>query len=63
MNKIKRGVITEIKNYAQTVVCDDGEVMFLCAMDRVKGGNVGDRVVVEYRSTRTMGLWYGRKEL
>lgn len=58
---LKRGKITAIEHGRQTVVTDDGETFHLTpGHDAARGGRVGDRVELEYRSTPRLGLWYGR---
>lgn len=57
----KFGTIVAIENGRQRIQCDDGDWMDLTPhFDAAKGGKVGDRVELEYRSTRSLGLWYAK---
>jgi len=44
----------------QVVRGDDGEMHYLAyGLDAAKDAQVGDRIRLEYRATRSRGLWYG----
>lgn len=47
----------------QVVLGEDGETHYLAyGLDAAKGAKVGDRIKLEYRATRSLGLWYGSVE-
>ncbi len=61
--KTKGGTLAEIRSDgAHRVRLDDGGVEWLTGFSRASKARVGDRLTLEYRTGRTYGLWFARRE-
>ena len=62
---IKHGVVIEVRESdgAQCVQVGSQphEVEWMKGISRIEGAEIGDRVRLTYRSTRSYGLWIGEK--
>lgn len=62
MARILNGTITEISKHTQRVETDSGDhnsVIFMRGINYIQGGKVGDKVVLEYRTGPSYGLFFG----